>query len=283
MAPRTELDDMQWRVTGVPSRVLQDVYPRLMGASWTATIGLAFAAYAGACLVFAALYAIEPAGIAGAASFTDLLWFSVQTLSTIGYGGMTPVTPWANGLVLFESFFGLAGVAVVTAILYAKFSLPEARVQFSDVMAIHDRGGVPTLHLRLLNERTTPILDVNLHVGVLIDESEGEHSFRRLVDLKLVRRRVPLFVMAFTAMHTLDEDSAIHAILDDPERMIFLIVTLRGVDDRTLQPVFARALYHHDQLIFGQGFADMVDLAADGTRLVDAQRLSALTPRTLTR
>ncbi len=262
--------------------MLQDIYPRLMGASWTMTIALAFAAYAGSCLVFAALFAIDPAGVQGAASLSDRLWFSVQTMSTIGYGGMTPVTPWANLLVTVESFIGLAGVAVVTAILYAKFSLPEARVAFSNAMVVHDRQGVPTLHLRLLNERSTPILDVDLHVGVMLEEPNGDESFRRLVDVDLVRHRIPLFVMAFTAMHIIDETSPLRAILDDPERMSFLILTMRGVDDRTLQPVFARALFHHEQLAFGKGFDNMVDTAGDGVMEVDATRLHDTVPRTLT-
>jgi inward rectifier potassium channel len=269
---------LEWRVEGVPRRPFRDVYPRLMAASWTVTIAWAFAAYLGACIGFAGLLAIEPNGVKGAEGFTDIVWFSVQTLSTIGYGGMTPVTPWANLLVMLESFFGLAGVAVVTAILYAKFSLPAARVRFSNRIAIHDRDGVPTLHLRMLNERTSPILDANIHVGVLLEDPNQKERFRRLVDLKLVRQRVPVFAMAFTIMHTLEDDSPLHAIQADPQRMVFLIVTLRGVDDRTLQPVFARALFHHEQLAFGQGFQNMTDMGADGVLTVDARQLDKTEP-----
>lgn len=268
-----------WRVEGVPGRFWQDIYPRLMGASWTATIGLAFAAYAVASLLFALLFALRPEGVEGASSFVDLIWFSVQTLSTIGYGGMTPVTPWANLLVLIESFIGLAGVAVVTAILYAKFSLPEARVRFAEKLAVHGRDGVPTLHLRMLNERTTPILDLEIHIGVLVEVGEGENRFRRLHDVKLVRNRIPVFAMAFTIMHRLDESSVLGPLQDDPERMLFMIVTIRGVDDRTLQPVFARKFYGHDDLVWGRGYADMVETSDEGEMVVHAEKLSHLEPR----
>lgn len=276
-------DGLRWRVSGLSARPLRDIYPRLMGASWGVTIGAAFAVYLGVALVFAALFALEPEGIVGAESFTDLLWFSVQTLSTIGYGGMTPGSAWSNLLVIVESFIGLSGVAVVTAILYAKFSLPDARVRFSDALAIHDRGGVPTLHLRMVSERVAPILDVNIHVGVLIDESDGEHRFRRLVDLDLVRSHVPVFAMAFTAMHVLDETSPLRLLEVGSERLLFLIVTLRGVDGRTLQPTFARAIFHQDQVRFGQGFDDMVSTGDDGIMEVDLRRIDVLVPRTLTR
>jgi len=283
MADRPDTQNgLQWRVSGVKSRLLQDIYPRLMGTSWSVTIGWAFTAYTITCLVFAGLFAIQPDSIKGASSLSDLLWFSVQTLSTIGYGGMTPITPWSNLLVMIESFIGLAGVAVVTAILYAKFSLPDARVQFSERVGIHDHSGVPTLHIRMLNERTTPILDVNLHAGVLVAEMDGGRQFNRMVDLTLVREHVPMFAMAFTLMHTLDQTSVLHDLQQDPDRMVFLLVTLRGVDGRTLQPIFARALYRHDQLAFRQGFVDIVGVGADGVMEVDAGKLDGMMPRTLT-
>ena len=114
-----------WRVSGVRARLFQDAYPRLMGASWTVTIAWAFAAYLGTSVLFALLYAVDPAGIDGAEGFTDLLWFSVQTLSTIGYGGMTPDSPLANVLVIVESFIGLAGVAVVVCAATAERRVVE--------------------------------------------------------------------------------------------------------------------------------------------------------------
>ena len=278
---RPPTDELRWRVRGVPWRPFRDIYPRLMSAPWTVTIGAAFAAYAGACFVFALLFAIEPTGVSGADSFGDLVWFSVQTLSTIGYGGMTPTTPWTNFLVTIESFIGLAGVAVVTAILYAKFSLPDARIRFSRTLAIHDRDGQPTLHLRMLNERTTPVLDVELQAGVLVEQVGGDQRFRRLRDVKLVRHRVPVFAMAFTLMHVLDDDSPLHIVLKEPERLRFLVVTMRGIDDRTLQPVFARVMFRHEHLAFGKGFADMVETGDDGLMDVHADRLDDLVDRPL--
>lgn len=275
-------DAVQWRVTGLPWQPFRDLYPRLMGASWVATILWAFAAYVGACLLFAGLYALDPGGVSGAQSMSDLLWFSVQTLSTIGYGGMTPASPFTNLLVILESFIGLAGVAVVTAILYAKFSLPEARIQFADTLAIYDYQGVPTLHFRMVNERSTPVLDAELQVGALIDESDDERRFLRLHDLQLVRSRVPLFAMGFLGMHVLNEESPLYQLVDK-DRLEFLMVTVRGIDARTLQPVFTRKLFRQHQVRMGVGFADMVSYGEDGIATLDLRKLEELVPRTLTK
>ena len=272
-----------WRVVGAERRFFRDVYPRLMAAPWTVTIAVAFASYLGVSVLFAGLYALEPGGVEGASSLLDTLWFSVQTLSTIGYGGMTPASPWANALVIVESFIGLAGVAVVTAILYAKFSLPEPRVRFSSCLAVHDRAGVPTLHFRMVNERETAILDVQLDVGVLIDASEDGHRFRRFVDLPLVRARIPIFAMAFTAMHVLDDTSPLRSIENHEEDLLFLLVTVRGVDANTLQPVYARTLFRSHQVRFGQGFGNMVEPGADDVPVVDLAKLDELVPRPFTK
>ena len=94
---------------------------------------------------------------------------------------------------------------------------------------------------------------------------------------------IPMFAMAFTAMHTLDEHSPLFNLRDEPERMLFMLLTLRGIDGRTLQPVFARAMYSTEDLRFGVGFAEMVSAAPDGVREVDATRLDALEPRALTK
>ena len=156
-------------------------------------------------------------------------------------------------------------------------------MRFSSALAVHDRQGVPTLHLRMVNERTTPILDAHLHVGVLIDESEDEHRFRRFVDLDLARNRVPIFGMAFTAMHALDPSSPLYELRADDERLLFLLVTMRGIDASSQQPVFARAQFHVDQVRFGMGFANMVTPAeGDDIAVLDMTRIDELVPRTLT-
>lgn len=283
MSDRAKFErEVRWRVSGLPFEPFRDVYPRLMGASLVVTVTWAFGAYVLTAVVFACMFALEPSGVAGADTFTELLWFSVQTLSTIGYGGMTPETPFINLLVIVESFIGLAGVAVVTAILYAKFSLPEARVRFSNALAVHDYQGQPTLHLRIANERTTPVLDAEIQIGVLVDESDQERRFSRMYDLDLVRSRIPLFAMAFTAMHVLDDASPLRKLVD-AERIRLLIVTFRGIDARSLQPVFTRAIFHQEQVEFGMGFDDMVDYDDEGLATLDLSRTDDLVPRTLTR
>lgn len=54
-------------------------------------------------------------------SVPQAMWWSVCTLTTIGYGDVTPITPAGKFLASLISFIGIAMVAVPTAILSAGF------------------------------------------------------------------------------------------------------------------------------------------------------------------
>ncbi len=273
---------IRWRVVNGRIRPFEDLFHRLMLASWTQVIVVALFAYLLSALGFALLYMAETDGISNNdGSFAQAYWFSVQTLSTIGYGTMSPVSTYANVLVTIESFVGLAGVAVVTALLYAKFAKPSARVLFSDSVAVHDRDGVPTMHVRMVNERDTPILDVHLHVAVMVDETNQHgHRFRRLYDIKLLRRRIPMFALGFTIMHEIDKDSPFTRF--DTDDIAFMIVTFHGTDDALMQPVFGRKLFRPRHVRMGHRFADIVSTSDDGVITLDMATVHMTVPHQLT-
>jgi len=85
--------------------------------------------------------------------FVDAFFFSVETLSTIGYGQMSPATLYGNIVMTVEAMFGLGLIAVAAGLMFARFSRPTARVMFSKVAVVTEHNGVPTLSLRLANER----------------------------------------------------------------------------------------------------------------------------------
>ena len=86
---------------------------------------------------FAVLYWLAGAdALAGAARaplarFEDSLFFSVQTLATIGYGRLVPNTRLANILVALEALVGLLGFAILSGLLFARFTRPTAKIVFS--------------------------------------------------------------------------------------------------------------------------------------------------------
>jgi len=156
--------------------------------------------------LFALGYLLDPGGIehARTGSFGDAFFFSIQTMSTIGYGRMVPRSLFANVLVMIEALAGVFGLALMTGLIFAKFSRPSARVLFSRVAVITQWDGVPSLLFRMANARGNQIVEAQVHLVLARNEvtPEGE-SFRRLYDLELTRRQHALFTLTWTAVHPL--------------------------------------------------------------------------------
>ena len=126
-------------------------------------------AYLVANTLFALLYLAVGGGIENArkGSFLDLFFFSVQTMATIGYGKLVPVSVAANTLVTIESLMGLLGFALVTGLIFAKFARPTAAVIFSDNLVVTTFEGKPSLMLRVANARTSQIVEAQLRVVLM--------------------------------------------------------------------------------------------------------------------
>ena len=263
------------RAIGRPWEPQKEIYHFLLRRSWLGffcTVALGFLA---ANAVFAALYVTDPGGISNARgrSFEDAFFFSVQTMATIGYGTMAPVTRFTHIVVTFEALVGILAVALITGITFSKFSRPTARVVFSDRMVIAPRNGVPHLMFRLANWRQNQVLEAQLRLILLITERtlEGE-TLRRPHELKLLRDRNPLFSLTWLAMHKIDESSPFfgpRAFGRLREQNAQIFVSLYGVDETVGQNIHARYPYTLDDIVPGARFVDLLVDLPDGTRQLD--------------
>lgn len=255
---------------GAPSSLRGDLYFFFIDGSW-ARVFVAFGfAYIFLNVVFAALYQLDAASIEGAAtsSFADAFFFSVQTLSSLGYGALTPATPWANLLVTIEAAVGMLFVAVATGLIFAKASRPAASVMFSNAIVLTQRHGKRTLMLRLANARGNEVVDATVTVSVVVDETTPEgHHLRRVHELPLERNRNPLFVLTWLVMHTIDDDSplAVHGL----DNVRALVVSLVGHDATYGQTTHARHVYVPADVHEGRRFVDVIHQLPDGRLMVD--------------
>lgn len=271
---------IDYQIRGQPHRPFSDLYHLLMRGSWLRILMFAIASYVSMIGLFAGLYLLGGDSIEGAepGSVSDAFWFSMQTFSTIGYGGMLPKTLYAHILVTVESFIGLAGVAMMTALMYSRFSRPRARLGFSDKLAISNRNGNPTLQLRIANERNNRIMqcETQLHVMVEITSSEGE-VLRRFQTLEIEQAVTPMFMMSRLLIHPLDERSPLHDLSPENihKRVIFILASVSGTDDAMLQDVYAQRLYGPKDIVFNQKFVDMIE-HSHGHMTMHFDNLSAL-------
>ncbi len=262
---------------GIENSGWKDTYHFLMTVPVIALLGLLAALYLVANAGFALAYLAAGGGIqnARAGSFEDAFFFSVQTMATIGYGGLAPVGLSANVIVTLESIYGMLSMALSTGILFARISRPTARVMFSRHAVVRTVGGIPTLMVRLANQRRTQIVDAQISVTLLRDErmSEGE-LMRRLYDLPLVRSRNPIFALSFTAMHPIDATSPLLGLTRESliQDEAMLICTVAGIDEIFAQTVHARHFYAASEIRWDHRFADLLTVHAAGRRVIDYSR-----------
>ncbi len=272
-------------IRGAPTRALDDLYHYLVTVSWPALIGIIASAFIIANLVFAVGYYFD-GGVENARyrSFADMFFFSIQTMATIGYGKMVPVTLFSNILVSIEALTGLLALALMTGLVFAKFSRPTARVRFSRYLVVGPRDGTTSLMIRMANMRANRIVEANIHVVFTRWETtvEGE-SIRRFYDLIMTRSRSAMFALSWTAVHRIVEDSPLFGQTRDslansqPE----IVVSITGLDETFSQTIHARHTYALDEILWGARFADVLILDPDGSRSVDYTRfddVEMLTP-----
>lgn len=263
-------------VVGSRPTPFRDLYHRFLRMRWDAALLAIFAFILLTNVVFGACFTAT-GGVAHMreGSFRDAFFFSVQTLGTIGYGAMYPVSDAANLLVTLESTLGTVLTAVVTGIVFAKFSLSTGRLSFSRAMTIAPMNGVPTLLFRIGNERGNTIMDALVRVVLIRTEVtvEGE-KFYRMVDVPLARERTPSLTRTWSATHPIDGSSPLVGYT--PERFIAeeieFLVTVVGTDDTSLQPVHARQRYDGVDVLWGMRPTDLLHDDGAGTFTVDLRK-----------
>jgi inward rectifier potassium channel len=254
-----------------------DISHRCMTASWPAFIGGAALVFVAFNAVFAFFYWIgnQPISNVPRGAYIDYLYFSIETLSTAGYGDMHPQTHYGHFIATVELFTGIFSMSLMTGLIFARFSRPNARLLFADNPVISNHEGKPTLMVRFANARHNVIGNAAARLWLLknVVSMEGQ-SLRRFYELPLVRNEHPALALSWTLYHVLDEESPLYGLnADDLDASnVSLIVVVSGYDVVAAQTVHARKSYDHPDIRFGHRYADILGIAEDGRLRIDYGR-----------
>src|SRR6202050_3886432 len=214
---------------GIANPIFHDLFHHFMTVSWPrlfATLAIFFLVFD---LFFGFLYYLVPGCIANLnpAGFAGDFFFSVETLATVGYGEMHPATFYGHSVAMIEIFVGLMSLALITGLMFARFSRPHARFLFTKNGVVHPIAGKPTLIFRAANERQNVVQDASAQLRMLRDEVTDEgYRIRRIIDLPLVRSQHPVFALGWNIMHVIDDTSPLRhetpQTLDDCEAVFIL-------------------------------------------------------------
>ena len=261
----------------------RDAYQWLLALNWPRFALFIAAIYITINLVFAELYSLGGNSIAELTpgSFVEAFFFSVQTLATVGYGHMYPQTLYGHVVTTLEIISGMFGLAVMTGLIFVRFSRPTARILFSKSIVIAPFNGRPALMLRIANLRHHSLVEAEFRIMLTRDEPILEdESYRHFYTLKLAFDRLIVFPAALTLRHIIDEQSPLHGATAESlekSRSIF-VVSVVGVETVIPAAVQSQQDYTWRDVRFGERFVDVYTELEQGRLTVDYGRLHDTEP-----
>ncbi len=254
-----------------------DISHRCMTASWPSFILGAAGIFVAFNAAFALIYWLgnDPVSNVTKGAYIDYFYFSIETLSTAGYGDMHPQTHYGHFVAAVELFTGIFSMSLMTGLIFARFSRPSARLLFADSPVISHHEGVPTLMLRFANERHNIIGNATARLWMFknIVTEEGL-PFRRFFELPLLRHEHPALALSWTLQHALDEASPLYGMSREEFAAldVSLVLVVSGYDVVAAQTVHARKSYDHAAIRFGHRYVDVLSASGDGRVRIDYGR-----------
>jgi inward rectifier potassium channel len=273
---------------GLERNVWTDLYFNAMTISWPMFVAALAVAFVALNLVFALIYAFGELALGETAianarpgSLADLFFFSVETTSTVGYGDMHPQTIYGHVVATAENFVGLLLLAMMTGLVFARFSRPRARILYARHPVVTEHNGVTTLIFRLANARSNFISEANAKLWMLSVTTSSEG--RRLVgfeEMRLLKSENPTFALSWTLFHPIDADSPLVGTDGDTlaASEINFVVSIVGFDETSGQTVHAREVFAAQDVRWGHEYEDFVWIDADGFRHIDYAKIDSIRP-----
>src|SRR5580700_1423469 len=261
---------------GAPGGFWTDLYHRSMTVRWPAFFGSAALIFIVLNTVFGLLFWLGKDPIANISPELplplSLFYFSIETLATVGYGDMHPQTNYGHLIATVEIFTGMSFLAVMTGLIFARFSRPRSRFVFAEHPVVTAHQGQPTLMMRVANARNNTISQANARLWLFRLENTSEGTqLRRFHELKLDRQEHPMFALSWTLLHKIDENSALFGVtaeeLDKTDAALALNIS--GIDDSSAQHLYARKLYYHTDILWRHRYRDITSLSPQGRLLID--------------
>jgi inward rectifier potassium channel len=260
-------------------------YLHLINMRWPAFLATLLLAFVLANTIFAAIYfAIGTGQLQGidaatrAGRFLQAYFFSSHTLSTVGYGSISPKGTAANVVASFESLIGILSLAIATGLLYGRVSRPSARIGFSDIMVIAPYQEGTALQFRVVNRRSNSLMDIEARV-MLMTVQPGDGAARRQYDLlRLERPSVMFLPLTWTVVHPIDDQSPLFRKTpqDLAALQAELLILIKAFDDTFNQTVLARYSYRHEEIVWNRKFAPAFSVDEAGGLVLEIRKIGEL-------
>lgn len=260
--------DGKFNVERQKTGLWDNTYFNLVTMDWWRFVLLVLAAFVAMNCLFAAAYCcigiehlngIKPGG--PLENFAQGYFFSSQTLTTVGYGHISPNSLLSNTLASFESFLGLLSFALVSGLLYGRFSRQRAKIVFSEKLLVAPYRSGTALMFRMGNARRSEIIEVDVQVILAINQlAENGDLERKYYTLDLELNHISFFSLSWTIVHSLNERSPIYGFSEEELKgaLAEFMVLVRGMDEANHQSVHARHSYVAEEMAWNARFLPVI-------------------------
>ncbi len=282
---RLMLADGSFNVVRKSEYWTDNIYFDLVMMSWKKFLLIVFFSYLILNSIFAWAYCsvgiehlsgVEPGSFSK--NFLAAFFFSTQTMTTVGYGNMSPVGLPANLIASFESLTGLLSFALISGLLYGRFSRPKAKILFSQNMLISpfkvagaESNDGKAMMFRMVNTRRSELIETEAAITMAFNQTNEDGTvIRRYLPLPLQLNKIAFFTLGWTVVHPIDEKSPLFGLekTDLEALRPEFIVLIKGVEEAYEQTVHVSRSYVCEDMIWGAKFKPFLSRDRRGRPLV---------------
>jgi inward rectifier potassium channel len=278
-------EDGSFNVTKIGAKP-RTAYQHLVTYSWPKFLLVALLFYLAVNAVFATAYYIlgveNLTGIPQGDALSNFLYcffFSIQTFTTVGYGHIAPIGMTANIIATIEALAGLMGFALITGLLYGRFSRPNTKIRFSKNVLIVPEKKVNELHFQLVNERKDVLIHPHVQVLVKLNNKTKNGITRQFFDVKLRINKIVFFPLNWRVVHEINEDSPLYALTekDFKEREVEVLILVHAFDHLFRQTVYTWHEFTAKDVVFNARFLTPYETDKTGQTVMDVDNVDLFT------
>ncbi|WP_275316574.1 ion channel [Tenacibaculum bernardetii] len=262
---------------------IDDLYTYFVEMSWGKFFFLVFLGYTFLNVFFGLVYTligIEEITQPNEFFLYDFLngfFFSAQTLTTVGYGGIAPQGIASNIVASFEAMLGLLSFSFITGLLYGRFSKPKAAIRFSDNLVLRNFKEHKALMFRLMNNRKTVMIEPEIKVTLVLNEEDNKGVYKReFYQLKLERDSIMYLPTIWTVVHEIGKESPLSKYTKEQIKKMDgqVYILLKYYEESFGQNVYQATSYNFSNLEIDVKYASSSYFDEEGFTILNHDKLS---------
>lgn len=264
---------------------LSDIFHRLTTMSWLSFFSIIFSVYFVNNVLFALFYLVDGVQNIGAtpgsalSNFLNAFFFSVQTYTTIGFGRLNPLSNFSSAVASIEGLVGLLSLAIVSGLLYGRFSRPRAHLVRSKhlLIAPYLNQGTAAMFRLASTRRYSLLLENTVSVSLGINLNENGITKRRFFLLNLELDKINFLNLSWTIVHPINDESPLwgRSFEDLKVGRAEFIILFKAMEETTSQVVIERISYFIDDIVWGAKFLPCIGSTNEGKPVLDLSKIGS--------